>query len=54
MVGSVSLSQNHMATGPLARTKPLLRPFAHEMWLAFQFWPGCPFSWHGVGASLAR
>ena len=31
------MSQCHIANGLLASTKPSLRPFAYEMWLAFQF-----------------
>src|SRR5438045_7401222 len=43
-------SQNHIATGPLAFTKPSLLPPTYDRWLAFQSWRGTSASWHTDGA----
>src|SRR5947208_10345877 len=46
-------SQNSIATGPLARTKPSFLPAFQAVWLASQLWEGTLSSWQGEVAAVA-
>ena len=54
MKGRSESSKKRIATGPLARTKPSLRPLSKEVWLAFQAWLGTAPNWHGVSACTEK